>query len=429
MKTAAGNRRMVIYALLFTMAMINYMDRVALSVAAKPIAEEFGITPVQMGYLFSSFLWTYILCLIPAGLFTDRAGARTSALGGLGLWSVATVVTSVTGSFATLAMTRLVMGAGESTSYPAAARTIRDWAPAQERGFATAVFNSGAYAGPALGAIFMGVLVGAFGWRVAFAVAGATGALWLLFAIPWYRRPEEARFLGKEERDMILRTRDPESAGTPVARTPLLQLLRSTSMWGVALTQGCGVYTQYLFLTWLPGYLQTTKNLDILHTGAYTALPYLGAVVLGMLLGRVSDRLLGGAQASRGTRRGMIIAMLLLSSVILLTPLVDQTWLILVLFTVSLTGISTAISLNLALTNDLLRSAADAGTATSVTVMGGNLFGVLAPIVTGYVIAASGSYAWSFIIAGLLLLCGAVVSFTLTRRPIEARQPARPVHA
>lgn len=429
MKTPASNRRMVIYALLFTMAMINYMDRVALSVAAKPIAEEFGISPVQMGYLFSCFLWTYILCLIPAGMMSDKAGSRTTALGGLGLWSLATVVTSMAGSFATLVMTRLVMGAGESTSYPAAARTIREWAPAHERGFATAVFNSGAYAGPALGAIFMGVLVGTFGWRVAFAVAGATGALWLVFAIPYYRRPEEARFLGKDEQDMILRTRDPESTGAPVARTPLLQLLKSTSMWGVALTQGCGVYTQYLFLTWLPGYLATTKNLDILHTGAYTALPYLGAVVLGIMLGRVSDRLLGGAQASEGKRRGMIIAMLLLSSVILLTPLIEQTWLILLLFTVSLTGISTAISLNLALTNDLLRSSADAGTATSVTVVGGNLFGVLAPIVTGYVIAASGSYSWAFIIAGILLLCGAVISFTLTRRPIEARPSAQPVHA
>jgi ACS family glucarate transporter-like MFS transporter len=136
-----------VYLLLFTMALINYLDRVALSVAAKPIAAEFQLSPIQMGYLFSSFLWTYLLCLIPSGVLADRFGAKGVCTGGMSVWSIATVVTGLIGSFPALFATRLVMGAGEATSYPCANKFIRDQVPAQNRGFATTIFNSGAYAG------------------------------------------------------------------------------------------------------------------------------------------------------------------------------------------------------------------------------------------------------------------------------------------
>jgi ACS family glucarate transporter-like MFS transporter len=95
-------------------------------------------------------------------------------------------------------------------------------------------------------------------------------------------------------------------------------------------------------------------------------------------------------------------------------------WGIVALVTVSLTGISTAVSLNFALTNDLLRNSQDAGKVTSILVFGGNIFGVMAPIVTGYVIAGSGGYGWAFGLAGILLLIGALSSLTLTRQPIGA---------
>jgi ACS family glucarate transporter-like MFS transporter len=116
----------------------------------------------------------------------------------------------------------------------------------------------------------------------------------------------------------------------------------------------------------------------------------------------------------------MVVIMMLCSSIILAAPFVTSVWGIVALVTVSLTGISTAVSLNFALTNDLLRNPQDAGKATSILVFGGNIFGVLAPIVTGYVIAGSGGYGWAFGLAGILLLIGALSSLTLTRQPIGA---------
>ncbi len=184
--------------------------------------------------------------------------------------------------------------------------------------------------------------------------------------------------------------------------------------------QGCAVYTQYLFLTWLPSYLQATRNISMASLGIYTALPYAVAVVFGILLGLFSDRLLSGTAIQQGRRRTMVAAALLVSSVVLLTPLVADLRLILLLIAVSLTGIATAISLNIALISDLLRSPQDAGKATGLLIVGGNLFGIAAPIVTGYVVALTGSYNDAFLIAGALLLVGVVATLTMTRQPIGA---------
>lgn len=322
-----------IYILLFTLALINYLDRIALSVAAKPISVEFGLSPVEMGYLFSSFLWTYVLCLIPAGILTDRLGARHVAVGGMAVWSLATLFTGLVSSFGALLTTRLVMGAGEATTYPCANRFIRQHIPRERRGFATAVFNGGAYAGPAFGVPLIGWLVAAHGWRTAFVIAGAIGFVWLL---PWMVITR-----GRHSSVPVAAASERAEAGNG-----LVALLRSPTLWAIAVTQGCAVYTQYLFLTWLPSHLQATKGLDIKAAAIYTALPFLCAVVLGLLLGRISDKSLRPGDLETGKRRRIVGIMLLISSVILAAPFVENIWLIVGMLAIALTGISTALSMN-----------------------------------------------------------------------------------
>jgi ACS family glucarate transporter-like MFS transporter len=183
----------------------------------------------------------------------------------------------------------------------------------------------------------------------------------------------------------------------------------------MALVQGCAVYSQYLFLTWLPSYLQTTKGLDVQSAGIYTAIPYAASVVLALGACYLSDRRVTPEGLARGQRGRMVALMLLCSSVVLLAPLVDSIGAITLLVTLSLTGISSAISLNFALASDLSGSSQDIGKVASLLVFGGNMFGLLAPIVTGYVIAGTGSYNWAFGIAGILLLVGATTALTLAR--------------
>jgi ACS family glucarate transporter-like MFS transporter len=196
------------------------------------------------------------------------------------------------------------------------------------------------------------------------------------------------------------------------------------TLWGLALTQGCNVYSQYLFLTWLPSYLQTTKHLTLSKTGLYTAVPYAVAVVLCIGMGKLSDRLLARSGASSGRRRNMIAFAMAIAAIVLAAPFVDNVWVLLALITLSLTGVATTTSLNFALLNDLLPNPKDIGRAMAFLVVGGNVFGLLAPIVTGYVISITGSYDWAFGIAGLLLVGGATATLTLTRKPmvVDAEQ-------
>jgi MFS family permease len=424
---SSSRRRIWIYVLLMALGTINYIDRINLSVASAPIAKTFHLSPVALGYLFSSFSWTYILFVVPAGLLVDRFGTRIVAAGAILFWSAASMLSGGAASFGMLMLTRLGLGAGESAMYPAGLRVVREWAPFPERGIATATFNSGSYAGPAFGAVLVSWLVTVVGWRWSFVATALLGFAWAAVWLLFFRQPEKAPWLTLAEREKILAERGVDNAARPASAGGLrtvAELLRSPSMWGVALTQGCGVYTQYLFLTWLPNYLQTERHLTIVKSGLFTALPYAIAVVLAITLGRASDRALNAASAANGGRRTFVICALLVSSVVLLAPYVASIWLLAALLTVSLTCVCTASATNFALTNDLLRTPSAAGTAFSLVILGGNIFGLLAPIVTGYVIAATGGFAGAFLIAGALLVVGATVSFTLTRTPITAGDSA-----
>jgi MFS family permease len=421
-------RRGWIALFLFALSMINYMDRVALSIAARPIASEFKLTAIGMGYLFSSFVWSYTLFLLPMGFLIDRFGTRRMAAIGIFVWSAATALTGAAGSFAGLITARLVMGAGESTSNPVGAKVIRQWIPASERGMVTSMFNSGSYAGPAICSVLLGALVATFGWRISFVIAGAVGFAWLAAWLAFFGNPEKVRWLKPTEREKILRERNPLPAANTNqsdAPTGLLALMRSRTIWGLAITQGCNVYTQYLFLTWLPSYLQTTRHLDIAHTGLFAAVPYAASVLLCIVVGRLSDQHLKKGGVGAGRRRNAVALAMLTGATILAVPFISSLAGLLLVFSITLAGIASTTSLNFALLNDLLPGSRDVAKAMAFVVVGGNIFGMIAPIATGYVVASTGNYDWAFGIAGLLLLVGATVVLTMTRSPMSVHRAAR----
>jgi MFS family permease len=419
--SATHFRRGWIYVLLLALVTINYMDRSALGVVAQAVRGEFKLSPVQMGYLFSSFLWTYVICILPIGIMLDRFPARNINSIGIALWSLAMAATAGVGSFAALLTVRMVMGAGEATSIPSCGRIVREWMPAQERGFANAVWSAGSFLGPALGAVIVAAITSAWGWRGAFIVLGALGFVWLACNLIWFGRPEQVKWLTDDERRKIVSERSsgvPDEIGVHGRAGVVLELLRSPSMWGAMIAQAAGIYTLYLLLFWLPSYLQDTKHLTIMKTGLYTAVPWAIAVPLSIVLGIVSDRLLKQRTLLAGGRRAMVMFCFLLAAVVALVPFADNTMLILALFAVSLSGINAAISLNLSLVTDLVHRARDVGKAIGLTILSGNLCGLLAPIVTGYVVAGLHSYDWALWIAGILLIIGAIALGVMTRAVI-----------
>jgi MFS family permease len=417
----ASKKRYLVFMAMFAMNMLNYADRINLSMAASNIASTFDLSPIEMGYMFSSFLWTYLICLIPAGLAVDSLGARKVTAIAMIVWSVGGLVSGLASSFLLLLGARLILGIGESASYPAGGRIVKEWAPTNERGFAASLLNAGAYAGPALGSIVVGSLITSLGWRGSFIVTSGTG---IVFGILWwlmYRTPGQASWLAEAERAEIAAGSEAPAISVAPGNSiaGLKKLLASKSMWGLALTQGCAGYTLYLFLTWLPTYLERARGLNVLKSGLYSSVPYLTACVLGIALGRLSDRLMTARARDRGARRNLIMVMMLLASVILVMPFVKSTILIIVIISAALTCVATAMAMNIALTSDLLRNPSYSGVSTGLLILGGNVFGLAAPIVTGYAVASTGGFSAAFIIAGALQFAGVVICYFLTRDPID----------
>ena len=151
--------RYVIYLLLFSMTLINYFDRTVLSIAMPALIRDFALSPVAVGYLLSAFIWSYAPCQLPAGLVLDRWGTRRTAAICISFWSAATALTAVAANFAFLFFTRLLLGIGESPTFPLAARAIREWAPVKERALAFSISGSGPAFGTAISAITIAWLV------------------------------------------------------------------------------------------------------------------------------------------------------------------------------------------------------------------------------------------------------------------------------
>jgi ACS family glucarate transporter-like MFS transporter len=418
-RALGGTARYVIFVGLFLMMTINYIDRINLSVAGSSIAVAYELSPIELGYLFSAYSWTYAASLVPIGLMIDRWGTRLMVGAAMTVWSIGGMLTGAVTSYPALIASRLVLGAGEAAGFPAGSRVIREWAPRSERGLATGFINAGAYIGPALGAVFVGWLISISDWRTSFYITGAIG---IVFGALWYalyRTPEHASFIGAAEKARILGERDHEGAAKDQLSdwTTLGVLVRSRTLWALVLTQACGAYTLYLFVAWLPRYFELTRGTDILKTAGLTAVPYVTTGILVLVVGWISDRYLGNAVA-HGQRRNMISGNLLIASVVMAVPYASSLVSILAILTISLTCLASGLSLNMALANDLLKRSQASATVVGIVFTGGNVSGIISPIVTGYIVAATGQFDAAFTVAGALLAVGAVISFALTRESI-----------
>jgi MFS family permease len=399
--------------------------------AAKPIAQEFGLTPVHLGYLFSSYLWAYVLISIPMGLLVDRFCARRTAAVGIAVWSAATAVTGLGVNYVMLMASRFVMGGGEAVTNPCGARVIREWFPAAERGTVNAVFNAGAFAGPALSALIVGYLVQTVGWRLAFLVAGAIGLIWLAAWLRWYGPPESVRWLAADERTTITASRGMASAALAdrSGASGLASLLRTRTMWGLAMIGGADAYCSYLFLSWLPSYLQSARHLTLGTTSIYTAVPYATAFCISISVAQVSDRFLKGGGVDTGRRRFFIAGSSLTAAALIAgVPFVDSVPVLLGMIAVAIGCIATNTSQVFALTSDLLPNAKHIGKAMGFEVAAANVIGLVSPIVTGYVIAFTGEYSAAFVIAGGMMLLGAASALFVANRPmiVTAREELPP---
>ena len=411
-RTALSTKEWRILILLALSAAINYIDRTTLSVAATDIQRQLHLTNTQVGSLQSAFFATYAFSQFTflAGWVAGRFHVGWVLAGGFFLWSGATAMTGAATGFAMIFGLRLLLGVGESVSYPSYSRILASEYPEHHRGFANALIDSGTKIGPALGILVGGLLVSGIGWRPFFFVLGGGCLLWL---VPWLLwMPRDSAVAARED-------------GRGIPTIP--EILAQRSAWFTAFGLFCGNYYWYFLITWLPAYLEKERHFPKAKMAVFGWLPFLAIAVSCVFSGWVSDRLIARGHSPSKVRKGFAGAGLTAATIIVPVAIVDNAELAMALLILACLGFGIYTS-NLFAITQTLAGARAAGKWTSFQNGFGNFAGVLAPWLTGEVVDHTGRFYVAFLVAACFSLCGAM-NFVLGVGPIrEVAWPAR-IHA
>src|SRR5215831_12871526 len=237
-------RRWAIAWLLSLGVLVNYFDRVNISISREALRESFGISTVMFGYLLSAYSWTYAALQLPSGLLLDRFGVKMVGRIGALLWSVASFAAAVATGLPGFFAARLLLGVGEAPTFPANAKAIGYWFPAEQRSLATAIFDSAAKLASAIGVPILGVLLLGFGWRWCFAATGFASLVYFVLFYLFYRNPSEEHSLSPAERGFLLtHGAQPEDRTHAAKGAPLAYLLARRKVWALALGFAAYNYT------------------------------------------------------------------------------------------------------------------------------------------------------------------------------------------
>ncbi len=400
-------RRWGIALLLGFGVLVNYFDRVNLSVSRDALQDAFGISAVMFGYLSSAYNWTYALLQLPSGLLLDRFGVRRVGIVSTIIWSIASFAAAFSGGVGALFASRLLLGIGEAPTFPAYAKATGYWFPKDERSLATAMFDAAAKFSSAIGIPVLGLMLLHFGWRWNFAATGLISVLFFALFYAYYRNPSEDKLLSGAEREYIARGgAQPEDQARAAQGAPLLYLLRQRRVWGLALGFASYNYSFYLLLTWLPSYLSTTHHVDLLRSAVYTSVPWIIATTLDLAVGGwLVDALIQRGRNPVRVRQVVLIGGTALGLGILGAANAHSAATALFWISVSIGGLSAASPVGWSIPS-LIAPKESVGTVGGILNFCNQVSGIAAPIVTGYVVQATHSFSWAFAAAGIFLLIG-----------------------
>jgi MFS transporter, ACS family, D-galactonate transporter len=369
---------------------INYIDRGNLSVATVALKQELGLRPSQLGLLFSAFFWTYAGFMIFAGWLIDRYNVIWVYAAGYLLWSCATALTGLVSGFGALFGLRLLLGMSESVAYPAYSKIISAGFPERQRGMANGLIDAGSKLGPALGLIVGGTILAHFGWRALFLSIGLVSLLWI---VPWC-------IVAPKIRTASL-TNNKGGAG-------FLEIMSKRDAWGTFLCLFCANYGWYFMLTWLPGYLQMERHYSTETMALAGSLPFWAVAGGALFGGSVSDVWIARGGNTTVVRKTFVItglsgcALFLLPAAMAQNQIFAMTLLVVASFSFGL------FSSNAWCITQTLAGPLASGKWTGLQNCAGNLAGVVAPVVTGFIVERTGSFFFAFIWVCANLLIGAL---------------------
>jgi ACS family hexuronate transporter-like MFS transporter len=408
-----------IIGLIFLATLINYIDRLTISVLAPVITRDLGLTNTEFGGIITWFLLAYTISQGLSGKLYDRIGTKRGFVCSIILWSVAAMAHAFARGLASLSIFRFVLGLGEAGNWPGAAKTVAEWFPIRERAFGMAIFNSGAAVGSVIAPPLIVWLSLSYGWQTTFIVTGSLGFAWLVLWLPFYQTPDRHKWLSDEERTLIRegqRTEGSEEAApTELAKAPRWrELLRYRQVWAIVLARFLTDPIWWLYISWLPKYLADARGFSLTKIGLFAWVPYVAADAGSLSGGWLSGYLIGRGWSVDRARKAVILFAALLMPAGIFAAFADDAMVALALIGVVLFGFQVWINNVQTLPSDFF---SDKAVAT-VAGLGGTGAGIGSMIFifsTGWVVDHF-SYVPVLVVAGLLAPFGTLVLFALSGR-------------
>lgn len=413
--SAIRHLRWYICALLFFAATINYLDRQVIGILKPSLQQQFGWSETDYSNIVFWFQAAYAIGLLLAGRVMDWLGTRKGFSLAVIFWSVAAAGHALASSVFSFSVARFALGLGESGNFPASIKTVAEWFPKKERALATGVFNAGTNVGVLVAAVMVPYLTLNYGWQAAFIVTGLIGFIWLIFWLWLYRRPEEHSRLAADELQHI-QSDPPDSA----VRIPWAGLLPHRQTWAFAVGKFMTDPIWWIYLFWLPDFLNRNYGIDLKTIGIPLIVVYLIADVGSVGGGWLSSSLIKrGWDVNRARKTAMLICALSVVPIVFAAK-ASNVWV-----AVLLVGLAAAAhqgwSANLfTISSDMFPRRA-IGTVVGIGGMAGSIGGMLVSKVVGWILDATGSYVPIFIIAGSAYLIALLIIHLLAPKLEPAR--------
>jgi MFS family permease len=386
-RAASGSRQLVL--LICAALFINYVDRGNLATAAPLIQEQLHLSATELGTLLSAFYYSYVLMLAPVGWLGERFGAHKVLAIGVAIWSVATALTGFASSFGALLLLRLLLGVGESASFPCSAKLVAVAVEPARIGMANGLMAFGYSVGPALGTVLGGTLMSRFGWRPVFVLFGALSLLWLW---PWRG----------------VRVAEPAAHASHGAAAPsFARILRERALWGASLGHFASNYGFYFILAWLPLYLVKVRGFSMQSMAGIAGSAYLINAAAGLFAGWMIDAWIrSGRSASVIYKSTMALNHLTCIVAMIGIAVLPLAGSLACLFACEVVlGISSPGIYAIA---QIMAGPSATGRWVGVQNCCGNIAGIVAPQLTGILVDATGSFTGAFILAALVNVLGLV---------------------
>jgi len=405
--------RWLMIGLIFLATVINYIDRQTVSVLKTSISQDLGLSNADYAAIQNSFLLFYGISQMVSGRLYDVIGTRLGFVFSIVVWSLAALAHATARTATAFGVWRAALGFGEAGNWPGAAKVVGEWFPVRERALGMGIFNTGAAVGGAVSPPIIAWLATVYGWRMTFVLTGVLGFIWLGLWLALFQTPARHRWITEGERAHILDGAAPTATG-PAWRPGWIELLRYRQTWAVVLGRFITDPIWWLYIFWLPSYLQEARGFSLQQVGQSAWVPFLAAGLGALSGGYASGALISrGWSVDRARKVVMGVGALLTSAGILAMraqdPYVALAWMSVVLF-----GFQVWVNNLQTLPSDFFPNTA----VGSVFGLGGAAAAVASIMFTwgtGQVVDAFG-YTPVFLIAGILGPLGLVVTVALAGR-------------